>query len=245
MEDSNKKPRGKSKPPVPVKVEFHGVVLEGVCVNGKNYVAMKPIVEGMGLGWEKQLSRMQSHPVLKDEVSPIRGVPSAGGPQTMMCLPEDRLQFWMAIINPLKVKESIRDKVVTYQKEAAKVLHAAFTKGVADTNMRVLAIDSKRAMARVMTDIKQDILLMLGKKPKPYDFSNEHRLVNWALTGEFCGLSEDDLHTDQIRLLSDLRRRNAVLIATGMSYDLRKKALEVFAAEWRFQHEAKLIGEPA
>ena len=55
------------------------------------------------------------HSVLKDELSPIKGVVAEDGKlREMMCLPETRLQFWMAIINPLKVKESIRDKVVRY-----------------------------------------------------------------------------------------------------------------------------------
>lgn len=67
---------------------------------------MKPIVEGMGLKWNDQLEKMKKHPVLGPEVSPLSGIPSAGGPQTMVCLPETRLQFWMAIINSLKVKES-------------------------------------------------------------------------------------------------------------------------------------------
>jgi len=215
-----------------VQVEFCGAILDGVVVNGKAYVAMKPIVEGMGLDWEKQLARMQSHPVLKDEVSPIRGVPSAGGPQTMMCLPESRLQFWMAIINPLKVKASIRDKVIRYQKEAADVLHGAFTKGVAETNMRVMAIDSKRAAGRLMTDMKADVLRMIGKDAKPYDFSNEHRMVNWALTGEFGPVNESTLSDSQLDLLAELRRRNAVLIGRDVDYDDRKKMLEQHAKDW-------------
>lgn len=99
MDDGIKNKRVKSKQALPVKVEFHGVILEGVFINGKNYVAMKPIVEGMGLKWNDQLEKMKKHPVLKDEVSPISGIPSAGGAQTMICLPENRLQFWMAIIN--------------------------------------------------------------------------------------------------------------------------------------------------
>ncbi|MER2540012.1 MAG: hypothetical protein ABTQ26_12295 [Azonexus sp.] len=56
------------------------------------------------------LEKMKKHPVLGPEVSPLSGIPSAGGPQTMICLPESRLQFWMAIVNSLKVKESIRDQ---------------------------------------------------------------------------------------------------------------------------------------
>ena len=57
---------------------------------------MKPIVEGMGLKWNDQLEKMKKHPVLGPEVSPLSGIPSAGGRQTMVCLPETRLQVWMA-----------------------------------------------------------------------------------------------------------------------------------------------------
>lgn len=226
---------------VTVKVEFCGHSLEGVIVDGKSYVAMKPIVEGMGLKWNDQLEKMKKHPVLGPEVSPLSGIPSAGGPQTMICLPESRLQFWMAIINPLKVKPSIQPLIIKYQREAADVLHKAFTHGVADTNMRILAIDSKRAAGRLMTDVAKDVLLLTGKTPKPYHFSNEHRLVNWALTGDFGGLKEEELPTEQVKLLADLRRRNAVLIGIGMSYDLRKKALEVLAAEMRHAELLKAV----
>lgn len=222
-----------------VKVEFCGAVLEGVVVNGKAYVAMKPIVEGMGLKWNDQLEKMKKHPVLGPEVSPLSGIPSAGGPQTMICLPENRLQFWMAIVNPLKVKELIRDKVVRYQKEAADVLHSAFTNGVAETNMRVMAIDSKRAAGRLMTDMKADVLRMIGKDAKPYDFSNEHRMVNWALTGEFGPVDEATLSDLQIDLLAELRRRNSVLIGRGVEYEDRKKMLEQHAKDW--QHSRHVV----
>ena len=43
-------------------------------------------------------------------------------------------------------------------------------------------------------------------------YNKLHRLVNWALTGDFGGLKEDELPVDQIKLLADLRRRNTVLI---------------------------------
>lgn len=222
-----------------VKVEFCGSSLEGVVVDGKAYVAMKPIVEGMGLDWSAQLSKMKDHPILSKGMGEIT-IPTAGGKQKMMCLPESKLPFWMALIQPNKVKASLREKIITYQVEAADVLHAAFTKGVADTNMRVLAIDSKRAAGRLMTDITKDVLLLTGKAPKPYHFSNEHRLVNWVLTGTFGSVEESSLDNVQVELLSGLRRRNAALIGMGMDYDLRKKALEVFAAEWRHGSLAKL-----
>lgn len=151
----------------------------------------------------------------------------------MMCLPEEALPFWMALVNANKVRQEIREKIITYQREAYRVLHRAFTQGVAETNLRVMATDSKRAAGRLMTDITKDVLIFTGKEPKPHHFMNEYRLVNWALTGEFAGVQESTLTSKQINLLAALRRRNSMLIGLGLAYDLRKKAVEVFAAEWR------------
>lgn len=219
---------------LPVKVEFCGAFLEGVVSNGCAYVAMKPIVAGMGLDWDKQLQRIKDHPVLGPQLSPIRGATGSDGRRyEMMCLPEEALPFWMALVNANKVRQEIREKIITYQREAYRVLHRAFTQGVAETNLRVMATDSKRAAGRLMTDITKDVLIFTGKEPKPHHYMNEYRLVNWALTGEFAGVQESTLTSKQINLLAALRRRNSMLIGLGLAYDLRKKAVEVFAAECR------------
>lgn len=226
---------------LPVKVEFCGAVLEGVIIEQTAYVAMKPIVEGMGLDWDKQLQRIKEHPVLGPQLSPIKGVVAEDGKRReMMCLPEDALPFWMALVNSNKVRPEIRDKIITYQREAYKVLHQAFSKGIADTNMRVMAIDSKRAAGRLMTDMKADLLRMLGKDSKPHDFSNEHRLVNWALTGEFGPLEESALTAQQIDLLAELRRRNTLLIGRGVEYSDRKKMLEQHAKDWWYSRTPRI-----
>lgn len=230
---------------LPVKVQFCGAVLEGVVINGKAYVAMKPIVDGLGLDWTRQLKKLRDDPVLGPEVSNIRGIPSAGGAQTMVCLPENRLQGWLFRINANKVKGAVRERLIAYQREAYKVLHDAFCKGVADTNMRVMAIDSKRAAGRLMSEIKNDFLVLHGHTPKPYHFSNEHRLVNWALTGEFSALDEQSLDEKQLRLLAELRRRNAVLIGVGLAYELRKEALRTHAAHWLAATERPQLREAA
>jgi hypothetical protein len=218
---------------LPVKVEFCGALLEGVVSNGCAYVAMKPIAEAMGLDWSAQLVKIKEHPALAPTMVEIPIVADDNRRRKMICLPESRLQFWMALIQTGKVRASLRDKIIKFQIEAADVLHRAFTVGVAETNLRVMAIDSKRAAGRLMTDITKDVLIFAGKDPKPYHFMNEHRLVNWALTGEFAGVEESGLNGKQINLLAALRRRNSMLIGIGMSYELRKKALEVFVAEWR------------
>lgn len=111
-----------------VQVEFAGATLLGKIKDGKPFVAMKPVVEGMGLSWQKQLEKMQSHPVLKRQLYTLRGMTGADGKAyAMACLPLDRLAFWLATVNPLKVAEGIRDRVIVFQEEAADVLHAAFS----------------------------------------------------------------------------------------------------------------------
>jgi hypothetical protein len=226
---------------LPVKVEFCGALLEGVVSNGCAYVAMKPITEAMGLSWPAQLEKIKEHPALSPTVAEIAIVAEDGRRRKMICLPESRLQFWMALIQTGKVRASLRDKIIKFQIEAADVLHRAFTLGVAETNLRVIAVDRKRAAGHLMTDITLDALIFAGKEPKPHHFMNEHRLVNWALTGQFAGVEESGLDRGQIELLAALRRRNSMLIGIRMIYELRKKALEVFVAEWRSSQPALVV----
>lgn len=49
---------------VPVKVEFQGATLEGVIDGPIARVALKPIADGMGLDWSRQLKKAKSHPVI-------------------------------------------------------------------------------------------------------------------------------------------------------------------------------------
>lgn len=62
-----------------VHVEFHGAELVGRLHQGQPFVAMRPIVEGMGLDWSKQLEKLKSHPVLARQLSTLRGwLPETG-----------------------------------------------------------------------------------------------------------------------------------------------------------------------
>ncbi len=218
---------------LPVKVEFCGAFLEGVISDGCAYVAMKPIAGAMGLAWESQFTKLKTDEVLSSVITEIVMTAADGKKYKTLCLPEDYLQGWLFSIKPGKLKPVLREKVIRYKRECYRVLHRAFTQGVAETNLRVMATDSKRAAGRLMTDITKDVLIFSGKEPKPHHFMNEYRLVNWALTGEFAGVQESTLTSKQINLLAALRRRNSMLIGIGLAYDLRKKAVEVFAAEWR------------
>ena len=189
------------------------------------------LLEGIGLDWKSQHRKLMNDPVLQSTVVEKTTVGADGKQRKMLCLPEEYLQGWLFKVHPDKVRPAIRGKVIRYQRECYKVLHLAFTQGKAATEYRVLAVDSKRAAGRLMTEVMRDVLLMDGKTPNRHNYRNEHCLINWCLTGNFSALDESTLNAAQLNTLAELRRRDAVLIARGLDYDERKTVLHQYALD--------------
>ncbi len=89
------------------------------------------------------------------------------------------------------------------------------------------------ASYKVMGQILQLTLQRLGKTCAPHHYSNEAKMINWALMGKFGKIDRNGLSSGDLDLLAKLENRNAVLIGCGTSYDDRKKELEQFASEQR------------
>jgi Rha family phage regulatory protein len=88
-----------------------------------------------------------------------------------------------------------------------------------------IAIREKCAVAILMTDCLVEVRMALGKETKPHHYSNEHSLCNWVLTGQYGQVDDSGLDRLELRRLTDIRRRNTVLIVTGLNYAVRKDAL--------------------
>lgn len=112
----------------PEVIEFMGQSLLSVKVDDTVYVPMKPIVEGMGLQWGAQYSKIKATKRYSDVDIPLQ---TPGGPQEMVCLPLTKLNGWLFSINTDKVREEIRDAVIRYQEECHIVLHNDWNKGAA------------------------------------------------------------------------------------------------------------------
>lgn len=213
----------------PVVVEFAGTTLLGQIHKGEPYVAMRPIVEGMGLDWTKQLDKLKGHPVLAKQLSTLRGMVAGDGKsREMQSLPLSRLPFWLATVNPAKVKAAIRDRVILFQEQAADVLADAFLANTA----RQKVIKDKRNSGTIMCRVLQESMIANGRTPQGHDYATEHRLVNHCITGVYGSIKEDDLTTEQLKLQEELRMQNLVWIGQGKSYHHRKPLLEAHAAAW-------------
>lgn len=96
--------------------------------------------------------------------------------------------------------------------------------------LRHEAASSYKVMQQILQMSRSDD----GKTCAPHHFSNEARLVNFALTGEFKGANREAMDSNELTLLAKLEERNAVLIGRGLQYDKRKVLLEQFAVDHRF-----------
>lgn len=109
-----------------INVPFHGSELYVVSHNGEPYTPMKPIVEGMGMDWMGQYTKLkQRFSKGIEEIS----IPTAGGMQKMICLALRKLAAWLNTISPNKVRPEIRERVIRYQEECDDVLYEYWAKG--------------------------------------------------------------------------------------------------------------------
>ncbi|ECC3110662.1 antirepressor protein Ant, partial [Salmonella enterica subsp. enterica] len=113
-----------------ISVPFNGQQIITAMAAGVTYVAMRPIVENIGIDWAAQFVKLKKQSK-KFGCCDI-ATPSKGGIQKMLCIPLKKLNGWLFSINPEKVRADIRDKLIQYQEECFTVLHDYWTKGKAE-----------------------------------------------------------------------------------------------------------------
>lgn len=111
--------------PNQITVPFHGSKLLIVDRCGEPFTPMRPIVEGMGMSWGAQFTKLKTN-AQRWGVAIIE-TPTNGNTQDSLCLPLRKLFGWLQTISPNKVKASIRDRVIQYQNECDDVLWQYWT----------------------------------------------------------------------------------------------------------------------
>ena len=107
-----------------VTVEFHGDQLLGFEDDRGVFVALKPIVEGMGLDWSAQYRRVIRDPILGEGIA-MMAMPLG---QEQLYLKLDLIHGWLFTVDSNRVRPEVRDRVLVYQRECYRVLARAFAK---------------------------------------------------------------------------------------------------------------------
>lgn len=109
-------------------VQFHGQPIITAMAAGVAYVAMKPIVDNLGMSWGTQQQKLMKS-MDKFNCIHMNMVAADKKLREVLCIPLRKLNGWLFSINPEKVRPDIRDKLIQYQEECFSVLHEYWTKG--------------------------------------------------------------------------------------------------------------------
>lgn len=110
-----------------VTVPFHGANLEAAEVDGKVWASVRRMCEAIGIdysGQHQKLSDQARCPWACVGVIPMHD--TSGRKQDAFCIEVDSVAMWLATIDPSRVAEHIREKIVLFQCEAAKALRDHF-----------------------------------------------------------------------------------------------------------------------
>jgi hypothetical protein len=112
------------------RVEFRGASIETFDVVGVPHVALKPIVEGMGLDWKSQYARVKRDAVLSEGMV-VTTIPSHGGPQETVAIQLKLLNGFLFGIDDSRVAKNLREGVIAYKRECYDALAAYWLEGAA------------------------------------------------------------------------------------------------------------------
>lgn len=161
----------------PVSVDFHGTAIPTFSVEGIVRVAMRPIVDAIGLDWKSQYSRIKRHPVLKScVVMMTTQLPGEKQRRKVLTLPLAKLNGWLFGIDTGRVKPEIRDRLIDYQAECFDVLADYWQKGEA-VNPRFTTVGERRPLNRAVRTLAN----LRSARGEPADYAGMWKLVNGYL----------------------------------------------------------------
>ncbi|EAA8936600.1 phage antirepressor Ant [Salmonella enterica] len=141
-------------------VPFNGQQIITAMAAGVVYVAMKPIVENLGMSWGTQQQKLMKQ-LDKFNCIHMNMVAADGKLRKLLCLPLKKLNGWLFSINPEKVRADIRDKLIKYQEECFTVLYDYWTKGKAENPRKKTSVDER-------TPLRDAVNMLVSKKHLMY-----------------------------------------------------------------------------
>ncbi|EDX5080772.1 phage antirepressor Ant [Salmonella enterica] len=141
-------------------VPFNGQQIITAMAAGVAYVAMKPIVENLGMSWSTQQTKLMKQLQKFNHVH-MNMVAADGKLRKLLCIPLKKLNGWLFSINPEKVRADIRDKLIQYQEECFTVLHDYWTKGKAENPRKKTSVDER-------TPLRDAVNMLVSKKHLMY-----------------------------------------------------------------------------
>lgn len=207
-------------------VPFNGQQILTAVAAGVTYVAMRQIVENIGIDWTGQSVKLRK---MKDKFNcrDISMVAADGKLRKLLCIPLKKLNGWLFSINPEKVRADIRDKLIQYQEECFSVLHDYWTKGHVFNPRK-----AKKALPGKITTEQQEAikqLVMSRGQSLPKEKQAKAMITMWSSLKSHFGCSYKEISEEQFTEALSLAAR--VPLEGEFIGKQEKKANELSAKE--------------
>lgn len=221
-------------------IQFHGQQIITAMAEGVAYVAMKPIVENLGMSWSTQLRKINEN---NDKFNCVHMnmVATDKKLRDVLCMPLKKLNGWLFSINPSKVKESIRSKLVAYQEECFLVLHEYWTTG------EVKAKQSKQIAGCITSEQQEAIkqLVLNRGKALPKEKQAKAMITMWSSLKSHFGCTYKEIDSDKFTEALSLAARVPLEGEYLPKQQLPQVGLEILAMpmsffddfDWLFEEE--------
>ncbi len=136
-------------------IQFHDQEIQVLNYEGKSYVAMKSIVENIGLAWNAQIERIRRNKILNSTSRMIRSVADDGKNRELLCLPLGYLNGWLAGIDLNRVKPEIKPILELYQMECYDVLYNHFLPEVAAVHPNTIDTEQQHEIKSLVNEVSR------------------------------------------------------------------------------------------
>ncbi|MGM0938494.1 MAG: phage antirepressor N-terminal domain-containing protein [Pseudomonadota bacterium] len=178
-----------------INVPFHGDNLYLVNYEGQPFVAMRPFIEGMGLDWASQYTKIKQR-FKTCVVNITMQLPCDNQRRSVVCLALKKLTGWLHTININKVKPEIREKVAAYQDRSDDVLYEYWTTGEVKAKPRKQV---KQIAGRITSDQQEAIkqLVLNRGKALPKDKQAKAMITMWSSLKSHFGCTYKEIDSDK------------------------------------------------
>lgn len=108
---------------------------------GITYIAMRPVVEGLGLAWKPQYQKLTAN---REYISVIRELKVRGGDgkhRKTICLPRDYLDRWLLSLDVEKIRPEARRRIELSRRQVTNERRAVLEWMVKDLRSRLFDAD--------------------------------------------------------------------------------------------------------
>src|SRR5579859_770027 len=108
------------------EIDFYGDLLLVALIGTEAYVALRPIVEYLGLDWSGQRQRLIRDEVLTRHIVSVVMKGADNRQRKMICIQLEYLPGWLFGILPSRIKPEFAQKLNSYREECFRMLWRAF-----------------------------------------------------------------------------------------------------------------------